>query len=203
MSMSAAVNESQLISQAIAGNRASLAELLLLHYDALHRHVDTRISQNLQGLVRAEDILQQAFVRAANAIATFENRHEGAFGGWLKTIADNLVRDAEKGRRRERRAGALPASSTVSPPLQQLVGVHSSPSRQAARGENLRNMKVAMGRLPDDQREVLHRRYFLGETLQEIAAATGRSKSGVRGLCFRARKNLRQAMGRTSLYFTK
>jgi RNA polymerase sigma-70 factor (ECF subfamily) len=200
--MSAVVTESQLIRQAVAGDRASLAELLLLHYDVLHSHVDARISQHLQGLVRAEDVLQQAFVRAANAISTFENRHDGAFGGWLKTIVDNLVRDAEKRRRRERRDGGLRADSGVSP-LQHVVGVHSSPSRRAVHGESVRSMKAAMARLPDDQREVLHRRYFLGETLEQIAAATGRSKNGVRGLCFRARKNLRQAMGRTSLYFTK
>ena len=48
-----------------------------------------------------------------------------------------------------------------------------------------------MARLPKDHREVLHRRYIRGESLDQIAAATGRSKDGVRGLCFRARKNLR------------
>ncbi len=69
-------------------------------------------------------------------------------------------------------------------------------------GENVRSMKSAMLLLPEDQREVLRRRYFLGESLDEIAAATGRSKDAVRGLCFRARRNLRCAMGRSSLYFT-
>ena len=101
--MSVVESESQLIRQAIAGGHAALTQLLLIHYDALYRHVDMRISPDLQGLIRADDILQHTFVRAARAITTFECRHENAFRGWLKTIADNLLRDAEKRRRRERR----------------------------------------------------------------------------------------------------
>ena len=57
--------------------------------------------------MRADDVLQQTFVRAAQAIGTFEPRHADAFRGWLRTIADNLVRDAEKRRRRERRFPAF------------------------------------------------------------------------------------------------
>ncbi len=199
--MSAVESESELIRAAIAGDRASLAQLLLVHYDALNRHIESRISKDLQGLIRAEDILQQTFVRAAQAVNTFEPRHDGALRGWLKTIAENLLRDAEKRRRREHRE-RMAVDSAVSPPINRLLGTNSSPSRRAALGESVRNMRSAMGRLPEDQQDVLHRRYFLGQTLDEIATATGRSKDGVRGLCFRARKNLRAVMGRTSLYFS-
>jgi RNA polymerase sigma-70 factor (ECF subfamily) len=198
--MSTGESESQLITAAIEGDRAALAQLLLLHYDALHVHVDMRILPEVQGLIRAEDILQQTFVRAAQAIASFEDRHEGAFRAWLKTIANNLVRDANKRRRRERREGAF--DSSVSPRLNRLMGALTSPSRRAAHGENVRSMKEAMVHLPDDQQDVLRRRYLLGQSLDQIAAATGRSKDGVRGLCFRARKNLRSVMGRSSLYFS-
>ncbi len=118
--MSTVENESQLIDEAIAGDRASLAQLLLLHYDSLLRHVAGRISRELQGLLRAEDILQQCFVRAANSIGSFENRHAGAFRGWLRTIADNLLRDAEKRRRRERREGAAEQDSAGQMPYAQL-----------------------------------------------------------------------------------
>ena len=199
--MSAVESESHLIDEAIEGDRASLAQLLLLHYDALYRHIDTRISHDLQGLLRADDVLQQTFVRAAHAITAFEPRHENAFRGWLKTIADNLVRDAEKRRRRERREGPG-VDNAYAPPLNRLLGAHTSPSRRAAHGESVRNMKLAMAELSPDQQDVLQRRYFEGQTLDQIAEETGRSKDGVRGLCFRARQNLRAVMGRSSLYFS-
>ena len=148
--MSAGDSEPDLIGEAIAGDRASLAQLFLMHYDTLQRHIDVRISHELQGLIRAEDVLQQTFMRAARAITTFELRHEGAFRSWLMTIADNLVRDAEKRRRRERREGSG-ADSAISSRLNRLVGAHASPSRNVAYGENIQNMKLAMAHLPGDQ----------------------------------------------------
>lgn len=202
MSMSAVEPESELLRQAIEGDRASLAQLLLVHYDSLHRHIRARIPAELQGLVRSEDVLQQTFVRTAEAIANFQARHDQAFRGWLQVIADNLVRDACKRRRRERRAGEG-GPSTMSSPLHRLIGAQTSPSRRAMRGEAIRDMKTALTHLPSDQQDVLRRRYFLGQSLDEIAAETGRTKDGVRSLCFRARKSLRAAMGRTSLYFSQ
>ena len=201
--------ESILIRDAVAGDRAALSQLLLLHFNELHRHVESRISHNLQGLMRADDILQQTFVRAAQAITTFQPRHEDALRGWLKTIADNLVRDAEKRRRRERRLFAFDRGkmqnggvTTNAGAIEQLVGGHTSPSRRAHRRDVVRSMQVAMAGLPAEQRDMLRRRYLLGQSLDQISEATGRTKDAVRGLCFRARKNLRAVMGNSSLYFS-
>ena len=64
-------------------------------------------------------------------------------------------------------------------------------------------MQTALAGLPEDQREVLRRRYLLGQSFDQIAAATGRTRGAVRGLCYRARQNVRAVMGQSSLYFTK
>jgi RNA polymerase sigma-70 factor (ECF subfamily) len=207
--MSGPESESSLLACAVAGDRAALSQLFLLHFDALHRHVSARISPDVQALIRSEDVIQQTFVRAAQAIGSFVPRHDAALGGWLTTIADNLVRDAQKRRGRERRlamtepaenggeSGYRPAG------LDQLAGMETSPSRRAQRGEAARHLQAALGALPDDQREVLRRRYLLEQSLDQIAEATGRTQDAVRGLCFRARKNLRDVLGRSSLYFSK
>jgi len=52
--------------------------------------------------ISAEDVLQQTFVRAALSIGGFQERGPNSFASWLMTIAGNLVRDAQKRRRRER-----------------------------------------------------------------------------------------------------
>ena len=95
--------ELELVRQAAAGDRAALSQLLLIHYDGLERHIRARISDDLKRLLLADDILQQVFVRAAQSIGSYQPRHAGAFRAWLKTIADNLIKDAEKHRHRERR----------------------------------------------------------------------------------------------------
>jgi RNA polymerase sigma-70 factor (ECF subfamily) len=201
--------ESDLIRLAAAGDRASLSQLLLIHYDELSRHVAARVSSELQGLIRPEDILQQTFVRAAQAIGAFQPRHEGAFRAWLKTIAANLVKDAEKRRRRERRAGPhrvrsqlLSNESSGAPFVEKLAQQNTTPGGRAQRRENIRCLQAAVAKLPTDQREVIQRYYIQDQSLEQIAQAMDRTKDAVRGICYRARRNLRAIMGQSSLYFS-
>ncbi len=201
LAMSINTHEEPLVQAAIDGDRTALAQLLLTYYDDLERHIGARISRQLQGLERPEDILQQTFVRAAQAISAFTPQHAGAFRGWLKTIADNLLRDAEKRRRREPRC--VPGHGESQSGL--LDGVPTdmtSPSVRARRAERADRLRRAMSQLAPDQRDVLHRRYLLGQSLQQIASETGRTVGAVRGLCYRARANLHAVMGNTSLYFS-
>jgi RNA polymerase sigma-70 factor (ECF subfamily) len=207
--MSGADDPSTPLDRVLAGDRAALVQLLLDYYDELRQHVESRISPRLQGLVRADDVMQQTFVRAVQGLSGCEFRSLGAFRGWLRTIADNLVRDAEKRRRRERRLPAFVqqwfAADSADQPHQeadQLPGSMTSPSGHVQRREAVQRMQAALADLPDDQREVVRRRYLLGQSLDEIAEATGRTRAAVRGLCFRGRQSLRVAMGRSSLYFS-
>jgi RNA polymerase sigma-70 factor (ECF subfamily) len=201
-------SESGLIRQAVAGDRASLSQLLLIHYDGLRRHISRRIADDLQGLLREDDVLQQTFVRAAQTIGTFQPRHEGSFRAWLKTIAENLVKDAAKRRRRERRApdprGHRKATGddSVAAVVDRIAADSTTPSGRAQRRENIRCMRAALASLPPDQREVIQRYYIEGQSLERIAEATDRTKDAVRGICYRARKNLRAIMGQSSLYFS-
>ena len=198
-----------LVLRASAGERAALSQLLLAHYDGLYGRVRSRISKELQGLISPEDILHQTFVRVAQKIGSFELRHSGAFRGWLETIADNLLRDAERRRQRERRArpaGGEPNETHSNGGKDVMAAIprdSTSPSLRMQRSENVRRLQAALASLPGDQREVVHRYYIVGQSLDEIAAATGRTRDAVRGISYRARKNLRSIMGHTSFYFNE
>jgi RNA polymerase sigma-70 factor (ECF subfamily) len=202
-------SEADLIRQAVAGDRVALSQLLLIHHDGLKHHISGMITTNLQGLISADDILHQTFVRAAQSVHSFQPRHDSAFGGWLQTIASNLVKDAAKRRRRERRAspgqGRKPAvgdDSSMAAVVDRIAAGITTPGRRVQRRESIRQMRAALATLPEDQREVINRHYLQGETYEQIAAATGRTKGAIRGLCYRARKNLRAIMGGSSLYFS-
>jgi RNA polymerase sigma-70 factor (ECF subfamily) len=207
--MSGECSESDLIHQAVAGDRASLSQLLLIHYDGLRRHIAARISNDLQGVLRPDDVLQQTFVRVAQTIGAFQLRHERAFRGWLETIAENIVKDAAKRRRRERRApdrqvrrASAGDDSSVAAVVERIAADCTTPGRRVQRSESIRRMRAAIASLPDDQREVVERYYMQGQSYEQIAEAVGRSKDAIRGVCYRARKNLRAMMGRSSLYFS-
>lgn len=201
--------ESNLLSQAAGGDRAALSQALLLHYDSLRGHIAGRISGELKRLVDADDILHQTMVRAAQGIGRFEPRHEGAFRGWLKTIADNLIKDAQKRKRRERRAVAQDdpppgagQNSSWAALVERIAGDVDSPSVNTQQKDNVRRLRAALAALPDEHREIIERYYLQGESLAEIAQALGAAKGAIRAKCYRARKRLRELMGRSSLYFS-
>jgi len=207
--MSQDQSESDLIRQAVAGDRASLTQLLLVHHDRLRRRISGRITGDLQGLISPDDILHQTFVRAAQRVESFRLRHEGAFRGWLDTIADNLIKDAAKRRKRERRApsgrigGQNPGDgSSVAAVVERIAGDCTTPGGRVQRRENIRRLQAALATLPDDQREVIQRYYLQDQSLDQIAESMGRTRDSIRGVCYRARKNLRAVMGGSSLYFS-
>ncbi len=200
--------EKELLFRAVEGDRASLSQLFLLHYDGLQKHIAARISSDLERLVLADDILHQALVRATQAIGKYQPRHEGSFRSWLRRIADNLIKDAEKRRRRERRAesdrhAGLPAGSgSWSVLVERIAGGDSTPSVRGQRRESARRLQTALAALPDDQRDIVERYYLRDQSLDEIAQAIGCTKGAVRASCYRARRRLRELMGRSSLYFS-
>jgi RNA polymerase sigma factor (sigma-70 family) len=205
------VDESELLPQAIAGDRGALSRLLLHYYDDLLRFVEQRLSGAAAGAVSAEDVLQQVFVRAALAITGFEPRTANSFRSWLLTIAGNLVRDIHKRRRRERRAeysADLASSSNLglwrgtSPGADHLATDSTSPSMRVHNRDSVQRLRDAMSKLPAQQQEVLQRYYLQYQSLDQIAQAMNCTKTTVRGICYRARQNLRAELGHSSMFFT-
>ncbi len=196
--------ESELLSQAVHGDRDALSQVLLLHYDALQQHIARRLSGDLKRHVSADDILHQAMVRAARGIRNYEPRHENAFLAWLKTIADNLIHDARKKKQRERRADSRGAGmgSSWAAMVERIGGEGSTPSLKAQREDNARRLRAAVASLPEDYRRVVERYYLFDQSLDEIAQALGMTKGAVRAMCYRAKKRLRELMGRSSMYFS-
>lgn len=201
--------ESELLEQAATGDRAALAELLLAHYDGLRRHIVRRLAGDAAPWITADDLLHQTLVRAAEGIRSFQPAHDGALCAWLRTIADNLLKDAQKRRRRERRAAdlrVLPPSAGGSDSwvalVDRLVGDATTPSVAGERNEHAVRLRAALASLPGQQRDVLQRYCLHGQSLDQIAESLGLTKDAVRGICYRAKKNLRALMGRSSLYFS-
>lgn len=200
-------DETDLIRSASCGDRVALTQLLVRHHDSLRLHVQRQLAAVPNGTASPEDILQQTVVRAAQAVARFEQRESGSFLAWLKTIAANLIKDARKRRVRERRAlrvsPDMPASGASAAMIVEGLAADSTPPvRKVQLRESVHRLRAAVAQLPDEQREVIERYYLLNESLDDIADVTGRTKGAVRGICYRARQRLRALMGGSSLYFS-
>lgn len=160
--------------------------------------IDQRMSAKLRSEHSAEDILQEALLHAWRGRSTFEWRGIKAFRSWLLAIIDHRLHDladrASTAKRSNGHAvlGLSPLDhghATTSPGEAQLPSGSTTPSRVAIYREQADAMAAALGRLPDELREIVRLRLFEQCPLEEIAA---RQNLGVSAVRHRFRKGSEQ-----------
>lgn len=208
--MCSASGESALIIEATSGDRAALERLLLDHYDRLAKHIGRKLVGPLVGLISADDILQETFIQAIGDIEQCEARTEQVFFAWLKSVADHRWQDITKGLNRKKRSGdhvqVRRPLGDLADSMVDLVELISdqgkSPSRRVARNEAVQAIRVGIAGLANDQREAICLHHIEGKSLEDTAAAMGRSPAAVRGLIHRAKRALRNTMERSSMWLS-
>jgi RNA polymerase sigma-70 factor (ECF subfamily) len=192
----------QLLRLAGSGDGAALGALLGLYRDYLHLLARLGIDRRLRGKVDASDLVQETFLEAHRDFAQFRGSTEAEFIGWLRRILAtnlaNVIRHYLGTRCRDVRLERhleieLDESARVLHPA--LVAAQSSPSRQAARREEAVLLADALGRLPENYREVLILRHLEGLPFAEVAAHMGRTEDSVKNLWARALARLRRTLG--------
>jgi RNA polymerase sigma-70 factor (ECF subfamily) len=199
-----------MVRRAAAGDRAALERLLLDHYEPLVAKINHRLPSSLQNFLAADDIVQQTYAKVFRCVAEYEPRGECSFLSWLLAIAENCLRDAIRSERRKKRGGdhtqlRAAGDEQQSRDLQLvelLAGPNHTPSRSVARHEGIQALRTALAGLPDEHRQAIHLRYFSGYSIEETAVLMGRTTGAVRGLIDRARKQLRDSLGRASRYLS-
>lgn len=120
----------------------------------------------------AEDLTSEVFFRALRALPRFEWRGV-PYAAYLLRIADNLLRDAFSRVAAESRMDHRSEDAFLPEP---------------AVDDGLFNL---LGRLPDDQRLVLARRFADDRSIAQVAAELGRSEGAIKQLQHRALSTLR------------
>jgi RNA polymerase sigma-70 factor (ECF subfamily) len=179
--------ELDLVRRARGGDTDAFRAIVEAHSRPLFRAA-WRILGDPEG---AEDAVQEAFLRAWRALASFDE--EAELSTWLYRIAVNAAIDQRRGRRRRQVVAApLPLD------LDGAVVARSAepdPHRRAVSGEIARRTRDALERLPDAERTALLLRHFEGRSIAEIARALGRGENAAKQTVFRAVRKLRAALG--------
>jgi RNA polymerase sigma-70 factor (ECF subfamily) len=142
----------------------------------------------------AEDVLQEAYVRAFAAIGGF--RAEASLSTWLTRITLNEARGRLRKRRTNVALGAVEAMQEEGAQvivLSQAFGA-GTPEHDAARAETRRLMELAIDELPEPFRVVFILRAVEELTVEETARQLGIRPETVKTRLFRARRQLRQAL---------
>jgi RNA polymerase sigma-70 factor (ECF subfamily) len=138
------------------------------------------------GIDDPEGAVNDVFLRAFGAIAGFEGSPV-AFRSWVFTIAHHLIVD------RRRFASRRPAAAaTVRLPERAAGG--PSPEDAAVAGAERAQLERLLALLTVEQRDVLLLRFVADLSLEEVAAATGRSVGAVKATQHRAIASVRRLL---------
>jgi RNA polymerase sigma-70 factor (ECF subfamily) len=168
------MNELAIIHRVLSGDVEAFSRLVDAHYDRCARIAD-RIVGNRED---AEEALQDAFLRAFNALGDYEEQER--FAAWLTRIVVNQCRTVLA--RTRRREVMFPDITPEDVPL-------TEPGAQA--GDRWPELEHVLAHLPPEQREALVLRYADDLTYQEMARITGAGESALKMRVQRAFARLR------------
>jgi RNA polymerase sigma factor (sigma-70 family) len=167
-------SDERLVDLVRAGSDPAFEAIVERYRRALMRYV-----ARLLPAERAEDVVQQAFVKAYEAMQ--RDSAELNLRPWLYRIAHNTALNAL----RDRALGHAQLD-------EQIDGVER-PDQAFERVTGLRELFVAVQALPERQRDAIVLRELEGRSYEEIGAALGVTDGAVRQLLNRARNTLRSA----------
>jgi RNA polymerase sigma factor (sigma-70 family) len=167
-------SDERLVDLVRAGSDPAFEAIVERYRRALMRYVSRLLPPE-----RAEDVVQQAFVKAYEAM--HRNAAELNLRPWLYRIAHNGALNAL----RDRALGHAELDERID-------GVER-PDQALERTLGLRDLVVAVQALPERQRNAILLRELEGRSYEEIAIALGVTDGAVRQLLNRARKSLRSA----------
>ncbi len=134
----------------------------------------------------AQDAVQETFVGAFRGLRGFQGR--STVKTWLTRILMNNVADL-------RRRKHLRKTLSLDDAPEQLGSPSARRETEAGRADVRMDVTAVVGRLPQDQREVIVLREMQGMTYEAIAAVLGVPRGTVESRLFRARQKLKETLG--------
>ena len=178
--------DEEVVGRVLAGQTA-LFEIVMRRHNQLLYRVAWAILRN-DG--EAEDVMQDAYVRAFEHLAQFAGRAK--FSTWLTRIA---VHEALARQRRENRYLELePMSEREGDPMDRFASLAPDPEQQASNSEVRRLLEEAVEKLPDAYRTIFILRDIEEMSTTDTADVLEITEENVKVRLHRARALLRKSL---------
>ena len=177
--MSAAGSDQDLITRART-DRAAFGELYERYVDRIYAYLIYRTGSRQD----AEDLTQRVFSQALSYIESHDPER-GAAGGWLFTIAHNLLANYHRTRAR-RPSARLEAAADAADPSLPLEGLEAQ--------EDARAVRRAMDRLSAERQHLILLKYVVGLSNAEIGRVLVKSEGAIKSLLRRTLDALRREL---------
>lgn len=177
------------IDEVLKGKQDAFEEIVTLFQHRLY-HVCFRMLNNRQ---EAEDIAQEAFVRAYVNIHTFDQSRK--FSTWLFRIATNLCIDRIRKKKPDYYLDANVPGTDGLNMYSQIAATGDLPEEEVERMETQERVQYEISRLSDRYRSVIILRYIEELPLQEISEILELPLGTVKTRVHRGRAALKKQMG--------
>src|SRR5689334_15630972 len=192
----AALDDRELATMAAKGREAAFRELLARY----ERPVFSLIYRMVRDRTQAEDLAQEAFVRAFNAIASYKTSYK--FSNWILKIANNHTIDHLRKRRLDTVSihGSPHAATPEEASQTELVVVSTdeNPHEYLEHKELGGQIERAIGSLRSEYRTAVILRHVEGYAYDEIAEIMDVPLGTVKTYLHRARAELRESLAHTA-----
>ena len=169
----------KLVDRAIDGDGDAFGRLYDMHVDRVYRHIYYRVSNTAD----AEDLTQQVFIKAWQAISRYK-KSASPFLAWLIKISHNLVIDFYRSKKSET---YIDFDIVATKP-------DTDPEHLAEAHFNQQQLRRVILKLQGDQQQVIMMRFIEDFSYAEIAASLGKSEGAVRVILHRGLVRLRKIM---------
>ena len=180
-------DEREAVARMKAGDPGGLELLVRRHQGRAVRTAHLIVGEH----ALAQDVVQDAFVRAYERIGTFDAGRP--FGPWfMRLVVNGSVDAASGGRRRASREAPLEAADAGGAAGPADPG--SDPHELAERADLRRRVLAALDGLPPAQRAAIVQRYYLGRSEAEMAEGGPSPPGTIKWRLHAARKKLSELL---------
>lgn len=172
-------------------------------FDVLLNRYQNRLFSYIYFIVRntelAEDIFQEAFVKAIVTIKQGRYKETGKFPAWLTRIAHNLIIDHF---RQEKNESVISNDDSEIDLLNNIRLSEGTIEKELIETQIKNDVRELVKLLPENQREVVHMRFYQNLSFKEIAEQTGASINTALGRMRYAILNLRKMADERNMILT-
>jgi RNA polymerase sigma-70 factor (ECF subfamily) len=196
-------DERGMLQRAVGGDQAAWAQILAPYRKRLRRMVALRMDQRLRGRIDPSDVLQEAFLQAAQARPEYLKRPEQPLFLWLRWLTGMTLQHLHRrhlgvhARDAGREVQLLdrPWPEATSAALAALLlGRDTRPSVAAIRAERQRRLQEALNGMDPLDRDVLVLRHFEELSNSEVARELQLQESAASKRYIRALHRLKEIL---------
>ena len=197
------VEHAELKSRIARGDREALGELFAIYGPRLWRMVTFRLHPGLHGRIDADDVLQDAWLRAVERIDHFFEEEGDSSFLWFRSVVTQTLQDLhrfhlgtqKRSTAREKSIDAGWSAGSCSSCLAfHLSDSARSPSSNASRAELSKKLDSVLLGMNEVDREVLALRHFESLSNREVASLLGMTEQAASVRYVRALGRLKQIL---------